>query len=140
VILEDAMDPRKETFVRVVEAISTGDTDALDTLVDRDVIDHNPMPGQAAGLHGFKEWVRAARVAFPELRGTVEDVLADEDRVAGRVLYRWTQHANPGGVPATDREITFTAFNILRLRDGKIVEWWGVAAVFGAIRPPGTSG
>lgn len=75
----------KGTYRRIIETISGGDVGALDGLVAPDIVDHNPFPGQAPGLGGFKEWIAAVRTSFPDLEGAVDDVLAEGDRVAARV-------------------------------------------------------
>jgi ketosteroid isomerase-like protein len=79
-----------DVYRRIIDAISRGDADSLDELVAPDVVDHNPIPDQAPGLDGVKQWLAAARTAFPDLRGTVEDVVVEGDRLAARVT--WYAH------------------------------------------------
>jgi len=123
----------REVYRRVIDAISCGDADALDGLLAADVVDHNPMPGQAPGLEGFKEWMGAVRASFPDLTGSIEDVVAEGDRVAGRVTWYGTHHGPFAGHAATGRPVSFTAIHIVRLADGRIAEWWGAANVLDAI-------
>jgi hypothetical protein len=66
------------------------DMAALDVLLARDLIDHNPMPGQAPGIVGFKQWASAVRSSFPDVHGSVEIVLAEGDFVTGHVIWRGT--------------------------------------------------
>ena len=74
----------KETYRRIIDAISRGDADGFDTLIAPDIVDHNPIPDQAPGREGMRQWMTAVRTAMPDLRGTVEDVIAEGDRVAAR--------------------------------------------------------
>ena len=80
----------KEIYRRIIEAISHDDPYALERFISPDVIDHNPIPGQAAGLDGFKQWMASAKTSFPDLQGSVEDVIAEGDRVAARMTWHGT--------------------------------------------------
>ena len=129
----------KATYRRVVEAINRGNADALDWLLDVNLVDHNPMPDQAAGRAGFKQWMAAARASFPDLHGTVEDVLGDGDRVAGRVTWRGTHRGAFAGVAPTGKPVIFTVIHIVRFAGATIVEWWGVADVVAVLQQIGAS-
>jgi steroid delta-isomerase-like uncharacterized protein len=123
----------KAAYRRIIEAINVGDFDALDALFAADMVDHNPVPGQVPGLAGFKQWMGTARRSFPDLRGTVEHVLAEDDLVAGRVTWRGTQAGPFVGVAPTGQFVTFEAYHIARFVGGKVAGWWGTADIFGAL-------
>lgn len=57
----------KDIYRRIIEAISHDDSYALERFVAPDVVDHNPIPGQAAGVDGFKQWMASTRISFPDL-------------------------------------------------------------------------
>jgi len=78
----------KAIYRGIIEAITRDDPYALERFISPDVVDHNPIPGQAAGLDGFKEWMVSARASFPDLQGSVEDVIAEGDRIAARMTWR----------------------------------------------------
>ena len=61
---------------------------------------------------------------FPDLHRTVEDLIAEGDKVVARQTNRGTHLGDFMGVPATGKRVTFTAIAILRIADGKIVEHW----------------
>jgi hypothetical protein len=63
-------------YRQVITAISQGNAQVLDDLLTSDMVDHNPMPQQSPGRDGFKEWMAAARTSFPDLHGTIEEVMA----------------------------------------------------------------
>src|SRR5687767_7867430 len=95
-----------------MEAFCAGRDEEADELLPAEFVDHNPMPGQLSGPAGFKEWMRATRAVFPDLTATVQDVLADVDRLAARVRYRGT-HGGPFlGIAATRRKVDFEAFRL----------------------------
>ena len=58
------------------------------------MVDYNPIPDQAPGLDAVKQWLAAARTAFPDLRGTVDDVVVENDRLAARVTWYGTHRCN----------------------------------------------
>jgi predicted ester cyclase len=80
----------KDAYRRIIDAISRGDAGGLDELMAPDVVDHNPIPNGEPGREGFKQWMAAARTVFPDMRGTVEDVIADGDQVAARMRWHGT--------------------------------------------------
>jgi steroid delta-isomerase-like uncharacterized protein len=123
----------KAAYRRIIEAVNAGDFDALDALFAPDMVDRNPVPAQVPGLAGFKQWMATARRSFPDLRGTVEQVLAEGDLVAGRVIWRGTQAGPFAGVAPTGRFVAFEAYHIARFEGGRVAEWWGNADIFGAL-------
>ena len=125
-------DPRA-TYTAIIAAVSVGDDAALNHLLVEDLVDHNPVPGQPAGRAGFAYWAASARTAFAGLQGTIEDTLVDGDKLAGRTTWRGTHMGQFLGVPATGREVEFTAFHIVRFADGLATEWWGTGDLLAAL-------
>lgn len=119
--------------------INCGDAEGLDELVAEDIVDHNPMPNQAPGLEGFKQWMAAARTTFPDLRGTVEDVIAEQDRVAARVTWHGTHGGEFVGVKPTGKRVLLSAFHLVHFSGGRAVEWWGTADLLGALQQIGAT-
>ena len=62
---------------------------------------------------------------FPDVQATVEDLMADGDKVVARVSYRGTHQAFRG-IPPTEKQITVMGINIFRIANGKLVEHWGL--------------
>jgi predicted ester cyclase len=62
--------------------------------------------------------------AFPDCQFTIEDMIAEGDRVATKKTFTGTHKGEFNGIPPTGRRVTLTFVDILRLRDGKIVEHW----------------
>jgi steroid delta-isomerase-like uncharacterized protein len=128
---------QKDVYLRVIAAVSAGDTSALDELLAVDMVDHNPMPDQPAGRDGFKAWMAAARSSFPDFNCTAKTVLSERDLVAAHVVWRGTQRGPFLGLPATDRAVSVEAFHIVRISAGLIVEWWGIPDLLGAVQQIG---
>ncbi len=133
----DVYQDQKDAYRGVIAAISDGNLAALDMFLAHDMIDHNPMPEQAPGIIGFKQWAAAVRSAFPDFRGSVETVLAEGDLVAGRVTWRGTQRGSFLGVPPSGTQVEIPAFHIVRLSANRIVKWWGAADLLGALEQLG---
>ena len=72
------------------EVFPSGDLAAVHDLVAADIIDHDPLPGQPAGAEGIEYVITVMRTAQPDLRFTVDDLLAEADRVAVRWTMRGT--------------------------------------------------
>jgi steroid delta-isomerase-like uncharacterized protein len=96
----------------------TGETVAADYL------DHAPLPGQMPGLAGARQKWAAYLAAVPDLHATIEELVAEGDKVAVRWTVQGTHQGELLGVPATGRPAVFRGISIYRLAKGKIVEQW----------------
>lgn len=125
---------------------SDHDLDKADDYYAADFVPHYPSVGMAPvgpGPEGVKELARSILGSFPDYHETVEDLIADGDRVAVRLTLRATNTGPlPDGSPATGLPIEFTDMTMVRIADGKIAELWGLSdhltmmAQLGAIEPP----
>jgi predicted ester cyclase len=78
-------------------------------------------------------------VAFPDLRGTVEDVVVEGDRVAARVTWHGTHGGEFLGMGPTGKRVSFEAFHLVRFSQDRAVEWWGTADLLGALQQMGAT-
>jgi steroid delta-isomerase-like uncharacterized protein len=76
------------------------------------------------GASGFKPFFRNFRGAFPDIEVSVEDTIAEGDRVAARCIVRATHAGDNLGFAATGKTVEITGIAIVRVRDGRIVEAW----------------
>ncbi len=118
---------------RVFEEVLNGhNLDLLDELVTPDYLEHNPLPGQGTGIDGIRDRYSMLFAAF-DSRFTVEDLIAEGDKV----VVRWTQtgtHVGPlFGMPATGRAFRTTGIEIWRVEDAKLTEHWDAVDVFGQL-------
>ncbi len=74
------------------------------------------------GREGDKQTVAMVFAAFPDWRVSVEDMIAEGDKVVTRYTEQGTQHGDFMGIPATGRTVTMTGIEIMRCADGKIAE------------------
>jgi predicted ester cyclase len=75
--------------------------------------------------------------AFPDLHVTIEDLIAEGDKVVGRNLVTGTHQGEYMGLPPTARSITYSEIMIFRFVNGRIAETWGVVDVFSQLRQLG---
>lgn len=106
------------------EVFNQGQLAAIDEVAAPDFVDHTPLPGQPAGSAGFRHIYTFLRTAYPDLHFTVEDLLAEGDKVAIRWIMRGTQTGELLGRPPTGQPHTEHAIVIFRLVGGKVVERW----------------
>ena len=115
----------KGTARAVFDVWSSGQLERLDELVAPDVVHHDPYdPNGAEGLVGMKRTIQANRSAFPDMQLTVEDQIAEADKVVTRWRGEMTHSGDLAGVPPTGRRVAINGITIDRFEDGKIVEAW----------------
>jgi steroid delta-isomerase-like uncharacterized protein len=115
----------KDTAQAVFAVWNSGELDGLDDLVAPDVVHHDPYdPHGADGLAGMKKTIALNRGAFPDIEITVEDQIAEGDRVATRWSASMTHEGELMGAPPSGRQASITGITIDRFEDGKIVEAW----------------
>ena len=76
------------------------------------------------GPEDVKRFMGEFRSAFPDFHTTIEDQIAEGDRVATRWTMRGTHEGEFRGIPATGNQISVTGIGIFRFSDGKVVESW----------------
>ena len=106
------------------EVWNQGDLDAADALVAADVVNHDPQNPKAEDRDAFKRLVLMYHQAFPDLQFTIEDLLADGDKVVVRYRAEGTQAGPLPGIPATGRSGEVTGIAIHRIADGQVAEVW----------------
>jgi len=135
----------KAIFRRQEEELFTqGNLAAADELYAPDYVGHDPSnPEDIRGLDAAKQAAADYRNAFPDLRVTVEDVIAEGDKVAARLRFRGTHRGELDGIAPTGRRVDCTGIVISRMEGGKIAEDWanfddlGMMEQLGAISKPG---
>jgi steroid delta-isomerase-like uncharacterized protein len=136
-----SIEANKELVRRYQEAHNANNLDALNAIVASDLITHNQMPGLPAGLEGGKQVHQIAVAAFPDFHATIEELVAEGDRVVARMTFRGTHTAGEFmGIPPSGRRFEFSAISIFRIADGKIVEHWGEEDALGWLRQLGAMG
>jgi steroid delta-isomerase-like uncharacterized protein len=105
------------------EALNAGELSLLDQLFADDFVD-NATPEQRPGPRGVKDYFRAVRTGFPDMRVTIDDLLAEGDKVVVRTTWRGTHLGPYEGIAPTGKTVARTMIQIFRVADGKIQEEW----------------
>ena len=100
----------------------------VDELVAVDYIDHNPpIPDLAPGREGVKQANTLLLTAFPDATHTIEDQIAEGDKVVTRMTVRGTFLGEYLGIPPNGKQITVVGIMIHRIAGGQLVEHWAMA-------------
>ena len=111
---------------RVIEEVwNKQDLDAVDDIYAPDVVIHGRPPDLPQGREGLKAYWGVFMRAFPDTHWTVEDQIAEGDKVVTRWTSTGTHTDELMGIPATGKEVSVTGIGIERIDGGQIVETWG---------------
>ena len=97
--------------------------DALAEVYAEDFVLHEPDE-DIVGIEGLKQFVSMIRAGFPDLRVTLEDAIAEGEKVVSRWTAQGTHQGELMGIAPTGNRVTITGITIHRIEDGKIVEEW----------------
>ena len=129
----------------VDEVQSGGNIDLIDEICSPEFVNHSPPPGIPADCEGIKILTAMFRGAFPDSYFTVEDMVAEGDKVATRKTFHGTHEGEFMGMPPSGRAVSMGLIDIVRIYDGRVVEHWamgdslGLMQQLGVIPRPGQS-
>ena len=121
------------------EVFGKGKLNVLDELIAKDHVNSGPatLPGLPAGPDGTKQLVTVYRNAFPDLHFTIDEQIAEGDKVVTRWSAQGTHKGELAGIPATGKSSTVTGVTVDRIANGKIAETWGIFDQFGMMQQLG---
>ena len=122
-----AAEQNKALIVRFVEELfNRGNMGIVGEIFAPDFIEREQLPpGIPDGREGVKVLTTELRSAFPDFKATIDDILAEGDKVVIRMTWSGTQKGEFMGVPATGKRVSFGVIDIIRITNGKLVEHWG---------------
>jgi steroid delta-isomerase-like uncharacterized protein len=127
----------------VEEAFNRGNLDIADEVYASSFASHDPTTAEGpSSPEDVKQFVNLYRRAFPDIHTTVEDLIAEGNKVTYRWTARGTHQGEIMGVAPTGNQVTITGITIEQIAEGKIVEEWnnwdvlGVLQQLGAVAPP----
>jgi predicted ester cyclase len=126
----------KDLIRRYLAAIDHGDIRVLDEFVNPDFVDHNPFPGTTPDLAGLKQAFEIFLHAVPGYH-TIEDLIAEGDKVVARIIGYGTHTGELLGIPPTGKQVQTEGIAIWRIRNGKIVEHWNQVDKLGLLQQLG---
>lgn len=111
----------------IEEVLNQGNIDSVDKFFAADCVDHTAPPGTAPGATGIRQLLTATLAAFSNIHATIEDIIAEENKVVTRFTARGTHTGEFLGIAPTGKEVSLMQISIDRVSGGKIVEHWGLA-------------
>lgn len=126
----------------IEKVLNRGEIDAVEDFFWEDMVEQVPLPGQGPGIEGLKDALRGLREAFPNMLWTVQEQIAEGDKVVSRFEWTGTQQGTFLGVPATNQTVTVWGMVIDRLDGGKIkdtriiMDTLGLMMQLGVVPPP----
>jgi len=129
---------------RLIEEVwNQGNFAVVDELVAGDYLGHSSTPeAETHGREGYRQFYTGLRQAFPDLQVTVEDQIAEGDRVVTRWTAHGTHEGEFQGIPPTGNQGAITGITIDRIANGKVVECWtntdnlGLMRLLGVVPAP----
>ncbi len=107
----------------IEESINRGNLDVIDDVFAPDFVDRSTEE-QVPGPEGVRQFISAVRAGFPDLRVTIDDLIAEGDKVVIRTTWQGTHQGTYAGSAPTSRRVSRTMIQIFRLANGKLAEEW----------------
>ena len=101
-----------------------GNLDAMAGLFAADFVRHDSNGRVLRGVEQNRQFIAGMRLAFPDLHYTVEDEVAEGDKVVVRYRFEGTHQGQFQVAPTTGKQVSYTGILIYRFADGKIIEQW----------------
>ena len=131
----------------VEEIFNRGNIGRADEFLAPDFVEREELPpGIPRDREGVKQLTAMLHGAFPDFRATIDDMVAEGDKVVMRMTWRGTHKGEFMGIPPTGKSVSFGVIDIIRIAGGKFVEHWGqmdrmaLMQQLGAIPAPGERG
>jgi steroid delta-isomerase-like uncharacterized protein len=119
------VEENKAVIRRYVEEVQNGKNwDVYDELTAEDFVNHSAPPGVPDDREGQKMYLGSFMAAFPDCRFEIDDMIAEGDQVVTKKTFTGTHTEELSGIPPTGRHVTLQFADVMRVRDGKIVEHW----------------
>jgi len=128
---------------QLTEALDEGDIDRLHELLSPDFVSHFSGMPKPLDREQFIQFNKMVKEAFPDFEFTIQDLIAEGDRVAVRLKARGTHMGEFQGIAATGKQFEISGITIYRMADGKVVEQWvnndqlGMMQQLGVVHAPG---
>jgi steroid delta-isomerase-like uncharacterized protein len=122
----------KAIVLRWFGELSKSNFDALyEELFAPDSKQYMPPNAEPMSFEEFKPMAKGLYEVFPEIEHTVEDIVAEGDKVVAKVLVHTVHQGEFARIPATGKDLEWTGIAIFQIKDGKIQARWEIADIFG---------
>jgi predicted ester cyclase len=125
----------------IEEGFNRGDLSILDEVLDPTYIEHQPLaPGVPPTTEAVRATIHMLRTGFPDFHLSIEQLDCVQDRVWLRMRGTGTNRGPFMGHPATGRTLSIDVMDVVRVKDGRIAEQWGVPDHMSAMEQLGMLG
>jgi steroid delta-isomerase-like uncharacterized protein len=122
---------------RVFAALNQGNLAVIDEMTTPTYVHHDPANPQVRSREDYRQWFAGLRTAFPDLQFTIEDLIAEGEKMVCRYTFRGTHTGQWRGMPATGKQVVVTGITISHMVEGKAVEDWHNADALGLLQQLG---
>jgi steroid delta-isomerase-like uncharacterized protein len=131
----------KVTVRQMVEEIfNRGNLSRIDEFLAPDFVEREELPpGIPRNREGVMQFLSIFRSAFPDFQATIDDMVAEGDKVVIRQTFSGTHKGEFMGIPPTGKRVSYGVIDIIRLADGKLVEHWGQMDTMGMMQQLGAA-
>jgi steroid delta-isomerase-like uncharacterized protein len=120
-----ATEENKSVYQRYIQTVfNEGRLDQLNELLTPNYVYRDAPPGTPPGPEAIRQVVSMFRAAFPDLQITIEDQIAEGDKVCSRAITRGTHRGTIFGIPPTGKTVLMRGMTIVRIVEGRIAESW----------------
>lgn len=131
----------KATFRRFTDAMNTGDAEimskTIDEIVEPDAVIRTPLPLKTTGAQKLKDVFARLHQVYGDLHVTIEETIAEGDKVVSRNSVTGIHKGAYMGVAPTGKSVTYNEVFIVRFAGGRIAETWGIVDVFSQMQQLG---
>ncbi len=123
-----SVEQNKALFRRFVEEVfNKGNVSTIDEFLAPNFVEREVLPpGTPSGREGVKQLTMMFRTAFPDFNVSIDDMIAEGDKLVARTTWSGTQKGEFMGIPSSGKRVSFDVIDIIRISEGKGVEHWGV--------------
>lgn len=133
-----SIEKNKSIMNRFVEFINSADENLAKELISPSAKFYVPgRPEPLEGPTGYLQIIGMMRSGFPDIKWHLEEVIAEDDRIAARFVMHGTHGGAFFGVPPTGKSIAVKAMNFYRLSNGQFVEEYGMPDMMGLMQQIG---
>jgi steroid delta-isomerase-like uncharacterized protein len=108
-----------------------------DEILAEGIVFRGSLGDEKRGREEFRGYMRKVQSAFPDFHNAVEEMIAEEDRVVTRMMYRGTHRGEIFGVAPTGKKIAYAGAAFFRIADGKVTEGWVLGDLLSVLRQIG---
>lgn len=116
----------KALLQRFYSEVNSGHLEVIDDVIADDFVEHEEFPGIEQNKAGVKQFFTMFRSAFPDMRMEADQIVAEGDMLCAHGTTTGTHQGEFMGMPPTGKRIEVHGFDMVRIRDGRVTEHWGL--------------